>query len=155
MTDAIEHVSRSARQTAAAARRFARTIPRPPLCVHLCGELGAGKTLWARALIAALGGGEAQSPGYALALSYRGRGMTVHHMDLFRLPSGAALPGELMELIDDSALTLVEWPERAPDLPPPDVKISLHAGAGEEDARRIVLTAQSERGGECLRGLSL
>lgn len=139
------------RQTAAAARRFAAALPPPPLHVHLRGELGAGKTLWARALIAALGGGRAPSPSFALALSYSPPAMPVHHLDLFRLPQGAPLPEELMELLREDALCLVEWPGRAPDAPPPDVRLSF-SFSGE--GRVLQFSAAGAKGKKCLQDFS-
>ncbi|MGI9306042.1 MAG: tRNA (adenosine(37)-N6)-threonylcarbamoyltransferase complex ATPase subunit type 1 TsaE [Gammaproteobacteria bacterium] len=147
----IECRTTTPRQTAAVARRFAAALPPPPLHLHLRGELGAGKTLWARALIAALGGASAPSPSFALALSYPLPAMPVHHLDLFRLPIGAPLPEELRELLDEDALCLIEWPERASDIPAADIRLSLDfSGTG----RRLAFAAESARGGECLQKFS-
>lgn len=159
-------VSRAAKtpaQTAAVARRFARVLPPPPMHLHLCGDLGAGKTLWTRALIAALGGGaRVPSPSFALALSYPSPRMLIHHLDLFRLPQGAPLPGELSELLQENALCLVEWPGRASDLPSSDIRITMDFYCEEnesengsescgEDGRVLTFAAESEKGEECLR----
>ena len=114
--------------------------------VHLAGDLGAGKTTCARALLGALGVGERiKSPTYSLVESYRAGGMDIHHLDLYRI----ADPGELewlglADLADPAALLLVEWPERGGGaLPPPDVRLAL-AHAGER--RRIEARACTARG---------
>ena len=147
----IECRAQTPRRTAAVARRFAAALPPPPLHLHLRGALGAGKTLWARALIAALGGGRAPSPSFALALSYSPPAMPVHHMDLFRLPQGAPLPEELLELLQEDALCLIEWPERAVGAPAADILLSLDfCGAG----RRLVFSANSAKGEKCLHDFS-
>ena len=144
----IERAAKTPAAAAAMARRFARALPPPPMHLHLRGELGAGKTLWARAVIKELGGGHAPSPSYATALSYPSPKMPVHHLDLFRLPPHSPLPGELSELLGENALCIVEWPERAADLPAADVEVHFHfAPAG----RRLIFTAAGERGEECLR----
>lgn len=148
----IEQLTTAPEQTAALARRFAAALPPPPLQVHLQGELGAGKTLWARALIVALGGTGAPSPSFALAFSYALPAMPVHHLDLFRLPQGALLPDELLELLQERALCLVEWPLRAADLPPPDILLSLEC-CGDE-CRRLKFFAGSEQGAQCLHAFS-
>jgi len=102
--------------------------------IHLRGDLGAGKTTFARALIAALGvQGRIKSPTYSLIESYRADGLAIHHLDLYRI----ADPGELEwlgleELQDEASLILIEWPERGGDaLPAADLALTLvHAEPG-------------------------
>ena len=113
------------------------------LVVYLHGDLGAGKTSFARALLGALGVGERiKSPTYSLVESYRANGGPAWHLDLYRI----ADPGELEwlgldALSDPSALVLVEWPERgAGALPAPDLVLHLsYAGSGRH-ARMEVRT---------------
>lgn len=143
----LEHKTTRPSQTAAVARQFARVLPPPPLHIHLRGGLGAGKTLWARALINELGGKNAPSPSFPMAITHNQESMTVHHLDLFRLPQGSPLPEDLMELTQEDALCLVEWPERASDLPTADILLSFEF---MEDGRRLSFAAESARGGECL-----
>ena len=150
---AAELRTTSPAQTAKTAKQFARAVSlsTPPMHLHLQGELGAGKTLWARALFGALGcDSDVPSPTFALALSYSLSRMRAHHLDLFRLPQGAQLPGELSELLqDENALCLAEWPERVSDLPPPDVLVQINFDG--EDGRRIMFVAHGEKGEQCLR----
>ena len=91
--------------------------------ITLSGDLGAGKTTFARALIRHLAGDEGievPSPTFTLMQSYQLPTCTVVHADLYRLSS----PAELAELgLDDlgaDAIELVEWPDRADGLLPPD-----------------------------------
>ncbi|WP_421915018.1 tRNA (adenosine(37)-N6)-threonylcarbamoyltransferase complex ATPase subunit type 1 TsaE [Mesorhizobium sp.] len=107
---------------------------RPGDVLALKGDLGAGKSTLARALIRALAddaGLDVPSPTFTLVQGYDTR-IPVHHFDLYRLSSAA----ELDELGFDDALSqgavLVEWPERAEAyLPGTTILIELdHDGAG-------------------------
>jgi tRNA threonylcarbamoyladenosine biosynthesis protein TsaE len=138
--------------TAALAQRFA-TVVDDGLVIYLHGELGAGKTSFARALLTALGVGERiKSPTYSLVESYRAGDLVAWHLDLYRI----ADPGELEwlgldALGDPSALVLVEWPERgAGALPTPDLVLQLeHADTG----RRAHAEPHSARGAVALARL--
>ena len=134
----------------AATERLARTLA-PRLgagdLIGLTGGLGAGKSLFARALIgarlAALGRSEeVPSPSYTLVQTYDLGGVELWHADLYRL--GAT--GELAELgLEDafaSAICLVEWADRlGPALPPRRLMLSLEFVSGDDDARAARLDA--------------
>ena len=118
---------------------------RPPAAVlHLAGDLGAGKSTVARALLRALGvQGPIRSPTYTLVERYAVAGGEAWHMDLYRIGD----PGELEFLGLDPAeatLWLVEWPDRGGDaLPPADLRVELDH---KRDGRRAGLTALSPAG---------
>lgn len=123
----------------------ARARP-PALVVALHGELGAGKSTLARALLRALGVvGPIRSPTYTLVERYATPLGECLHLDLYRL----ADPAEFDYLgLDDAhaegVLWLVEWPQRGGDrLPPVDLRLEL-AVAGT--SRQLLASALSERG---------
>ncbi len=121
--------------------------------ILLEGQLGAGKTTFARALLGALGVGERiKSPTYSLIESYRVGDLCIHHLDLYRIADAEELEWlGLPDLLDETSLIVVEWPERgAGALPPADLRLCLaHAG----DHRDLVAVAASGRGEEWLQCL--
>ena len=83
--------------------------------VLLYGELGAGKTTLARGMARAVGyRGRVSSPTFALAHAYRGKRLTLHHLDLYRLKDGETGELGLDELLHDPrGAVVVEWPQAA------------------------------------------
>jgi tRNA threonylcarbamoyladenosine biosynthesis protein TsaE len=126
----------------ALAAEFSGRLP-APFVIYLRGDLGAGKTTFARALIRALGfSGHVKSPTYGLLETYPVAGRVVLHLDLYRIEQAAELEYlALTDLFGEDALLLVEWPERgAGFLPPADLDMRFdYAGAG----RSVRLRAHS------------
>jgi len=103
-------------------------VVKPGWTVYLQGDLGAGKTTLARALLRALGHqGKVKSPTYTLIEPYELPGLTVYHLDLYRLGEPAELEYiGLRDLLSSSTLLLVEWPERGQAyLPAAELSVSL------------------------------
>ena len=110
----------------------------PGAVIHLSGDLGAGKTTLARAIIRGLGAAETvSSPTYALVHHYHGARGDIYHVDAYRLrhPDEAA-DLDWQTLTSGEAL-LVEWPERAAGwVPPATLRIAL--GHTDDDTRRVM-----------------
>lgn len=126
-------------------RRIAELIAlklKPGDIIALHGNLGAGKTTFARALIrAALGDPEAEvpSPTFSLVQTYDASRLKLAHLDLYRLTcEDETLELGVDELLSDGAL-LVEWPERSPTLIGPDRLTIRLSEAGGESLRRVEL----------------
>lgn len=126
----------------------------PGTVIHLRGELGSGKTTFAKGLLAGCGvPDEVTSPSYSLVEGYEGGGLSFCHLDLYRCAHPREwLESGLAEQLGDADVSLVEWPERAGGLPSPDVEAAFshsEGGAG----RRIVLRALTARGDGLLAAL--
>lgn len=87
------------------------------------GDLGAGKTTFARGLARGLGvAGDITSPTHALVQIHAGRdGRRLVHVDAYRLAGPAQVDGLLLEeIVEPGDLVVIEWPERLGDRTPPD-----------------------------------
>lgn len=149
-----ERALADAEATAALAAALAAAViasHRSKLLILLEGDLGAGKTTFARGFLRACGHeGPVPSPTYTLVEPYRFDDFDVHHLDLYRLADAAEL--EFIgwrDLID--SVRLVEWPERAPEATrDADLRVALRM-AGE--GRQARLEAHSAAGEALLAAL--
>jgi tRNA threonylcarbamoyladenosine biosynthesis protein TsaE len=114
---------------------------REVLCLE--GELGSGKTTLTQAIGRALGVKEPiTSPTFTLVNEYRGRGVTLYHVDLYRLHATEEIvQAGIDSYFHSHGLCLVEWAEKARAiLPREHLYITLeHAG---KDRRQISLRAK-------------
>jgi tRNA threonylcarbamoyladenosine biosynthesis protein TsaE len=117
---------------------------RPGDMISLVGDLGAGKTQFAKGFGAGLGITDTiVSPSFVLMAEYWGR-LPFFHVDLYRLADAAeALAGGLVDDRQIEGVTLVEWAERLADALPADRLDILIDGAGD-DPRRITLRPGSD-----------
>jgi tRNA threonylcarbamoyladenosine biosynthesis protein TsaE len=142
-------------------QRFEETVPLPGLAatlalgariaaslkvgdaVALQGDLGAGKTTLARAILHSLGvTEEVPSPTFTLVQYYETPGLNVRHYDLYRIESPAEVEElGLDEALDDGA-ALIEWPERALAWMPED---RLHVSLTMDDGARQAQLSGSQR----------
>jgi len=138
-------VATDALGAAMAATRPSRAV------VYLHGDLGAGKSTLARALLRALGvKGPIRSPTYTLIEPYRlDGGDEAVHLDLYRIAAADELEFlGLDSLAGQAGLWLVEWPEHGGKaLPLADLRVHL---AVEEDGRAAELEGLSKVGLEWL-----
>jgi len=133
-------VTREPAETRALAAALAAAA-RPGDLISLVGDLGAGKTQFAKGFGAGLGIADTiVSPSFVLMAEYRGR-LPLFHVDLYRLVDAAeALTGGLIDDRQIEGVTLIEWAERLADATPSERLDVVIDGAGD-DPRRITIRA--------------
>lgn len=111
----------------------------------ISGELGAGKSVFARALMRALGVKDEAlpSPTFSIIQEYEGSDWRVVHMDWYRLEEQDELDAiGVREYFQPPWICLIEWPERGEGLLPDEsIRISLEYVPGHPDQRVIVVHA--------------
>lgn len=145
-----ETVTRSASETEALGERLAAGLSAGDV-VFLEGELGAGKTAFARGLARGLGASEREvaSPTFALLHEYAGSdgAIVLRHLDLYRLPDSErelevlGLPESVL-----GAPVCIEWPRPAVrKILAPTVEVRIEAEPGGE-GRRVSIASRSAGG---------
>jgi len=138
-------ISTSEAETFRVGRELAESMT-PPAHILLYGDLGAGKTAFARGLAAGFGlldSEEVSSPTFTLINVYGGAsgedraGVKIYHIDLYRIETGKLEGLGLDEIFDDpNAAVIVEWAERLGDFPAPGA-VQVFLEYVDEGSRRI------------------
>ena len=137
------HISTSEEATEALGAALARKLA-PGSVVLLCGDLGAGKTVFSRGFARGLGVTEpVSSPTYTIVQEYElPAGNRLYHMDLYRIADERAALGFGVDefLSEPGAFSLVEWPERIKGLlPDTAIRVELKHRSRDEREIRIIL----------------
>ena len=141
--------------TLACGARFANIL-QAGLNIYLHGDLGAGKTTFARGALHGLGHiGKVKSPTYTLIESYHFAQFNVYHFDCYRFIEEEEWEAAgFREYFNPQSICMIEWPEKAEHiLPKPDidVKLSLYnTGKPENFGRQVQFVAASIIGKQCL-----
>ena len=134
-----EHRSRSVAGTEAVAAVLARSLAGGEI-IALYGDLGAGKTQFARGLVMGLGGDghTVSSPTFVLLNVYDTPRLKVFHLDAYRVhgPDDFEAIG-FLELLDQGGVVIVEWPARVEALLPRERRINVHLETVSKHGRRI------------------
>ena len=137
------HISTSEEETEALGAALARELA-PGSIVLLCGDLGAGKTVFSRGFARGLGVTEpVSSPTYTIVQEYElPTGNRLYHMDLYRIADERAALGFGVDefLSEPGSFSLVEWPERIKGLlPDTTIRVELTHRSENEREIRIIL----------------
>ena len=139
--------------TLACAAKFAKAINdlmQASLVIYLQGDLGAGKTTFARGLIHTLGHtGKVKSPTYTLVESYELATFTLYHFDLYRfIGEDEWEAAGFREYFNNNTICLIEWPEKAGHLlPNADIGIKI---VHKIQGRIMTFIAHTTNGAICL-----
>lgn len=137
----IELFLKNENETLLTAAKAAKAI-NAPCIIFLNGELGAGKTTFARGFLQAKGiKDHIKSPTYALVESYETENTIIHHCDFYRIQNPQELSYLGMEDYFKGSICLIEWPAKAESLlPKPDIELSL---IYQEVGRLLTISANS------------
>ena len=152
-TDAKIYASHSEDDTRNLGCRLGHAL-KPGITVLLCGDLGAGKTVFVRGVGEAFGIRGVRSPSFTIINEYESpSGIYIIHADLYRLDSEGVNATGLDEYAgaNDSVL-FVELPERLSN-PPANEVMTVRFEAVNENERRITITAEGVKAEEALSGL--
>ena len=111
--------------------------------VLLTGTLGAGKTLFTKGIVSALGFDvdEVTSPSFALVNLYKAK-FDIYHIDLWRIDesSDAAFAVGLDEILEnEKAVVVIEWAERLKNFEIPNRVIRVNISGDGDDSRKILI----------------
>ncbi|MES2354953.1 MAG: tRNA (adenosine(37)-N6)-threonylcarbamoyltransferase complex ATPase subunit type 1 TsaE [Pseudomonadota bacterium] len=129
------------------------SLLKPGLILFLRGDLGAGKTTFARALIQSFGyQGRVKSPTYTLVELYKVSNICLYHFDFYRFNDPQEwIDAGFRECFNAENICLVEWPEKAGGLlPPSDLTIVLNH---MDNGRSVEIHADTDLGRTCLAQL--
>ena len=133
-------ISNSAEETLEAGRGLAERLV-PGSVVALSGDLGAGKTHFAKGVVEALGADPSgvTSPTFTLVHEYRGGRLPVFHFDFYRLDAAS----ELLQIgwddfLNEDGVLLVEWADRFPEVfPEGSIRVRFTIGEGNQRVLEI------------------
>jgi len=117
---------------------------RPGDTVLLKGDLAAGKTMFVKAVAAALGSADVvTSPTFALAQFYRTPRARILHIDTYRLADIAEYRDLALEEYAENSITFIEWGEKIAGEFPCHLEIDFHQGEGDE--RTLTFASDCDR----------
>ena len=139
--------TQSPEETVALGRRIGRAA-RAGDCLALVGELGSGKTHFAKGVAEGLGAAAARevtSPTFVLCREYLDGRLPFYHLDAYRLAGARDLEGiGAEEMLEGDGVAALEWADRAPEILPKD-HLAIRFEVTGDSARRLTFTAHGPR----------
>ncbi|MBE7010396.1 MAG: tRNA (adenosine(37)-N6)-threonylcarbamoyltransferase complex ATPase subunit type 1 TsaE [Ruminococcaceae bacterium] len=137
------YITSGEEETRKIAEELAKTLKRGQT-VCLRGDLGVGKTVFAKGLCAALGIEEhVSSPTFTLVNEYESSLGMLYHFDLYRIEEEDELYEiGFLDFVNGNGIALIEWPERA-ETALPDERIEIYIMREGDNTRRITVEEQT------------
>ena len=134
--------TRSEAETIAAGRDIGATL-RAGDIVLLSGDLGAGKTAFARGIAEGLGieGADVSSPTFTIMQEYRGGRLPLFHVDLYRLNDAREIDDLGLDEIAAEGVLAIEWAEKLPRLVRGAIAVRIAHGDGDQRSIEITRSA--------------
>ncbi len=111
------------------------------MVILLRGELGAGKTTFAKALLSSLDINEVQSPTFTIVKEYEGK-QKVFHMDLYRL-NNEEIDHEIDDYIHSEGIRIIEWPDNQKEIIP-NKHMSVTIERIDDNRRKFMIEANDD-----------
>ena len=137
------------------AEKFAKLVSAQGAFVNLYGEIGAGKTAFARLVAEAIGVKEkVTSPSFVILNEYHSAIIPIYHFDLYRLENVGikTITDELREYSDGKKLTFVEWAEFSQGELPFD-RIEVNVTYDDDDSRMYTFKSIGQKNDYIIEGL--
>ncbi|WBF65375.1 MAG: tRNA (adenosine(37)-N6)-threonylcarbamoyltransferase complex ATPase subunit type 1 TsaE [Candidatus Kinetoplastibacterium crithidii] len=122
-----------------------------PIRLYLKGEIGTGKTTFARSFLKTIGViDKIKSPSYSILEQYNIKNLNIYHFDFYRINNQLEfLDLGFKDLLDEKAIFIIEWPEKTKELLPiPDIEIFFQC---YKEGRIAKILAQTIQGIEWIK----
>ena len=113
----------------------------PNMVICLRGDLGSGKTVFAKAFAHAMGIDEVSSPTFSIIKEYNGE-LPLYHMDVYRVDNNVENLG-IEEYFDKGGVTIIEWADLIKDYLPEE-RIDIKFKVIDENTRVLIMKAYGE-----------
>ena len=139
------YISKSDTETASVGFSLAKTLAERGIrraVIAMKGEMGVGKTVFARGFAEYFGISGVKSPTYTIVNEHRGAGVRLFHFDLYRIADGDDLYSiGYDDYIASEGYSIIEWSERVPEEIPEDaIYVSVSRVSEDEGHRKIEIT---------------
>ena len=154
MTETFGLFCESLSDTEKLAEKFADIVKDTGAFVCLYGDIGVGKTAFARAVCKYLDVKQkVTSPSFVILNEYKSGVIPVYHFDLYRLENEgiSTIASELEEYSEGKILTMVEWAEFSPETELPFDRLIIKIEYSDDDKRKFTFSAIGEKSSEIIK----
>lgn len=154
MSDTVCLCSETLAETESIAEKFADIIKETGAFVCLYGDIGVGKTAFARAVCKYLDVKQkVTSPSFVILNEYKSGILPVYHFDLYRLENEgiSTIASELEEYSEGKILTMVEWAEFSPETELPFDRLIIKIEYSDDESRKFTFSAIGKKSSEIIK----